>query len=60
MGYYANDYSTLGPHYLSTASSSPYCAKQYLFEMTISNNSPKTKGEITLSLNNEPEISVLP
>lgn len=60
MGYHANEYYTLGPHYLSTASSSPYCTKQYLFEATVSRRAKKTKGEITVSLNNDPAISVLP
>lgn len=61
MGYYANNFKTTGSFYLSTTAEAPFCANQYLFEMTVSENSPKTAGEITLKLGSETStISVIP
>ena len=61
MGYYANDFQATGDHYLTTSDEAPFCSNQYLFEMTVSQNSPKTAGEILLKLGSDiTPISVIP
>lgn len=58
MGYHVNRDAT-GSHYLTTAAEAPFCTKQYLFQMTVNENSPKTAGEITLKINGGSAISVI-
>jgi len=50
LGYYADGFVGTGKFYVATASEFPYCGDQYMFEMQLSNDSPKTAGEISLDL----------
>ena len=51
LGYYADRFEDArGSFFLSTADSHPFCSNQYLFELQINSNSPKTTGEIWLNL----------
>ena len=61
LGYYADGFIGTGSFYVATASEAPFCGDQYLFEMTLNENSPKTSGEIKLNLNKDTsdEYSVL-
>ncbi len=57
LGYYADGFVGTGKFYLATASEFPYCGDQYMFEMKLSGDSPKTAGEISLDLDKETQNS---
>lgn len=55
LGYYADGFLATGKFYVATAGEKPYCGDQYLFQMKLNENSPKTTGEINLDFDKETE-----
>ena len=50
MGYYADSMPSYGEFFISTDGQEPFCSNQYMLELTISANSPKTVGKISVNL----------
>lgn len=50
MGYFADEYSAGGNFYLSTNTEEPFCGQGHILELQISENSPRTKGDISFKI----------
>lgn len=46
MGYFTDQYKTRGTLYLSTNAEEPFCGHGHVLELRISEDSPKTNGDI--------------
>ncbi len=50
LGYYADSFNFVGSFYVATNSKSPYCGTNFILELSLSKDSLKSQGQISLKL----------